>query len=169
MEIWKDIKGYEGLYQVSNLGNIKSLERKAKHFRGGDLIVKEKLLKLNKDSTGYFAVGLSKNGIVKSHKVHQLVVNEFLNHKPNGHNIVVDHINNIKIDNRLENLQLISHRENSSKDKKGYSSKYVGVCWNKNLNKWMSSVQINGKIKHIGYFISEYDAHLAYQNKLLSL
>jgi ribosomal protein L15E len=70
----------------------------------------------------------------------------FLNHTPCGYKIVVDHIdNNIKTDNRLENLQLITQRENVSKDIKNTSSKYIGVCWHKKAKKWRSSIQINGK------------------------
>jgi hypothetical protein len=89
----------------------------------------------------------------------------FLNHKPNGHVLVVDHINNNRADNRLENLQIITQRENSSKDKKGVS-KHTGVFWNKQNTKWHAQIQINGKKKHLGYFKCETAAHLSYQRKL---
>lgn len=55
------------------------------------------------------------------------------------------------------------------KDIKGYSSKYVGVYWNKKSNNWQSNIMIDGKIQYLGSFSSEYKAHLAYQNELNKL
>ena len=154
-EIFKDIVGYEGSYQISNLGNVKSIKFK-----------KEKILKAPMN-TGYRVVCLSLNNKNKVLYVHQLVAMAFLNHTPNGYNgLIVDHINNIKTDNRLENLQLISNRENTSKDRKGCTSKYTGVCWNKRNNKWLSQIIINGKTKYIGCFNCELEAHLEYQKEL---
>lgn len=169
-EIFKEIPNYEGLYQVSNLGNVKSLPKNTKMPNGGLRIQKEKILKHAIDKKGYCAVCLHKNSKGKSIKIHKLVAITFLNHKPDGtQKIVVDHINNEKLDNRLENIQLLSNRENCSKNsKKGYS-KYVGVSWNKRVNKWISQIQINGKRKHLGYFRLEIEAHKAYQNALKNL
>lgn len=162
VEEFRDIPGYEGLYQASSLGNIKSL--------GNNNFRKEKILKPGLKKSGYYDVRLSKNGKAKSMRVHKLVAMAFLAHKPDGTmNIVVDHINNVKTDNRVENLQLITIRENSSKDKKGYSSKYVGVCWYKRKMRWIASIRINGKCKNLGYFKNEYDAHLKYQETLKTL
>jgi len=152
-EIYKDIKGYEG-YQVSNLGNVKS-------FKG----IKERILKNNSCGDGYLAVALHESGKQKTFKIHKLVAVAFLNHTPNGHKIVIDHINSIKTDNRLENLQLITNRENLSKDKKG-SSSYTGVCWREKANKWTSSIYINGKRKYLGSFNTERIAHIVYQKAL---
>jgi hypothetical protein len=166
-EIWKDIPGYIGLYQVSNLGNVKSLP---KEWITGVKTIKNhngKILKVNTNNIGYYQVGMS-NGInKKTYRIHQLVAMAFLGHTPNGSKkIVVDHINANKLDNRVENLQVISQRENCSKDKKNKASKYTGVCWSKNDKKWKSAIRINGKILHLGYFKCETSAHLAYQNKL---
>jgi hypothetical protein len=164
-EIFKDIPNYEGLYQVSNLGNVKSLERIVTRPKSGNYIVKERILKHNKDGAGYYKLLLCKDGNKKGMKVHVLVAMAFLKHIPNGHKIQVDHINNDKLDNRVENLQLISSRENSSKDRKG-SSKYTGVSWNKQRNKWHSNIRIDGKNKHLGLFTDEYEANIAYQKAL---
>jgi hypothetical protein len=155
-EIWKDIPVYEGIYQVSNLGRIKSLK-----------FGKEKILNGWIRRDGYIAVNLMYNKR-KTYRLHQLIAITFLNHKPNGHKIVVDHIDNNKLNNRLDNLQLVSQRFNSSKDRKG-SSKYTGVSWNKKRKKYESQIVINNKRKYLGLFENEYDAHLAYQNKLLTL
>lgn len=167
-EIFKDIPGYDGLYQVSNLGNVKSLPREVRCGRW-TRITKERILKNCKDIHGYFLVNLSQDGILKTRKIHQLVAIAFLNHTPCGHKIVVDHINDNKKDNRLENLQIITQRENAFKTQGNYSSQYKGVCWDKSRNKWMSQIKINGKKKHLGYFEKECEASVAYQNKLLSL
>jgi len=156
MEIWRSIPNYDNKYQVSNLGNVKSL-----HFG------KEKLLSKKVSTNGYLILILYKDKKPKTRTVHQLVAETFLNHKPDGtQKIVVDHINNNKLDNRLINLQLITQRLNKTKDKKETSSKYTGVVWNKHIKKWMSSIRFNGKKLHLGYFINEYDAHISYQNKL---
>lgn len=167
-EIFKDIPNYEGLYQVSNLGRVKSLERKVNHFKGGLKVIKEKILKEYLSKNGYYYFRLSKENKVKKFTAHQIMAITFLNHKPCGYNIVVDHINNIKTDNRIENLQLITQRENSSKDKKG-TSKYVGVYWFKESKKWRCQIRIKGKLKDLGLFTDEYKAHLAYQKELKNI
>jgi hypothetical protein len=156
-EIYKDIPNYEGLYQVSNFGNVKSL-------KGG----KERLLTPHYNERGYFQVGLTKKWKQKSYPIHKLVAMAFLSHVPNGNKIVVDHINNIPTDNRLENLQLISHRHNCSKDRVS-SSKYVGVSWNKPTRKWTASIHYKYKVIYLGRFINEQDAAEAYQNALSEL
>ncbi len=161
-EIFKDIPGYEGIYQVSNLGNVKSLNYN--HTK------KEKILK--KSFSGpkraqYLSVCLTKNYKQKTIKIHNLVAKTFLNHYYDiNKKIVIDHINSIKTDNRLENLQLISHRENSSKDRKNKTSKYVGVCWCNLNKKWKATININKKSKYLGLFKDEFEAHLTYINKV---
>ena len=164
-ENWKDVKGYEGVYMVSDLGNVKSLNRKDNINR----LVKERILKANLNSRGYLAVSLYKNGKQKLFRVHQLVCIAFLNHTPSGYKIVVDHKNAIKTDNRLSNLQLITARLNSSKDKKNCSSKYTGVSWAKHVKKWRSAIRINGKSKYLGMFKTEIEAHERYQLELTKL
>ena len=167
MEIWKEIKGFKN-YEVSSLGRIKSLASIVIYSNGKIGGKKEKFLKLNLNGSGYLGMSLSKNNKRKTKTIHQLMAIAFLNHKPSGCKLVVDHINNVKTDNRLENLQLITHRENVSKDRKG-SSKHTGVSWNKRRSKWKSSIQINGKPKHLGYFTDELEAAQAYQNALKKL
>ena len=155
MEIWKDIKGYEGMYQVSNLGRIKSLKFES-----------EKILKSRRGLNSYCYVNLCTNGKAKNFLVHQLVAIAFLNHIPCGHKLVVDHINNDKYDNRVDNLQVTTHRYNVYKKQELFSSKYKGVYYHKKNNKWISTIYYNNKSNHLGCFDSEHEAHLAYQNKL---
>lgn len=163
-EFFKDIPEYEGLYQVSNLGNVKSLSRKKCNHQGCHMS-KEKILKAGL-SRKYLSVVLSNKKSFKTFKVHQLVAKSFFNHFSDGTTkIVVDHINNNPLDNRVENLQLITNRENCSKDTKG-TSKYTGVSWCKIKKKWVTRFKFNGKYLHLGYFIDELEASNAYKNKL---
>lgn len=155
-EIWKDVVDYEGSYQVSNLGRVKSLKYNRK-----------KILKLSLCGRGYLQVNLTKNSISKTTKVHKLVTIAFLNHIPCGMTLVVDHINDNKLDNRVENLQIVTQRENSHKTQGKYSSKYKGVY--KSFNKWTSKIYIKGNLKHLGIFNCELSASLAYQNALATI
>ena len=101
-EIWKDIKGYENIYQISNKGNVKSL--------GNNKTKKEKILKPSVDKGGYMFICLHKNGVKKKYLVHRLVAEAFYGRIPQG--MQVNHINEIKSDNRLENLNLMTPKEN---------------------------------------------------------
>jgi hypothetical protein len=160
-EEFKDIEGYEGLYQVSNLGNVKSLKRKNR--------LQEKILKAGIGSHGYLAVTLTKCGIQKTNHIHHLVAIALLGHEPNGHKVVIDHIDNNPLNNNVDNLQLITQRENLSKNKVGGSSVYVGVTWDKSNKKWKSQIMINGKLKNLGRFTDELEAAESYIIELQKL
>lgn len=111
-EIWRDIKGYEGLYQVSSLGRVKSLERKIKtKNKYGEMyrIVPEKILKTNMIHKGYLQVKLC-NQEQKNLLVHRLVAEAFIPNVENKDQI--NHINGIKTDNRIENLEWITGKDN---------------------------------------------------------
>ena len=110
-EVWKDVVGYEGMYQVSNLGRIRSLDR----------FVNSSVINIGKKKTkgrilkqcichGYLVVSLGKNG--KTQRVHRLVANEFIPNPENKPHI--DHINTIRTDNRVENLRWVTAKENSN-------------------------------------------------------
>ena len=154
METWKKIKSYQD-YEVSNLGNVKSLKFNT-----------SKILKPTLNSNGYYIISLSENGIVKKRKLHQLVAQAFLNHIPNGMELVINHKVFNKLNNRVDNLEIISQRQNTSTRKNLHkkTSKYIGVCFKK--GKYEASIQIDGKIHYLGRFTSEYDAHIAYTKKL---
>ena len=109
-EIWKDVAGYEGLYQVSDQGRVKSLERKVRHWRGGERIQKERILKPAVTQDGYLKVGLWAGGKRKTLKVHRLVCQAF--HKNPDNKQEINHVNEDKTDNRACNLEWCTRREN---------------------------------------------------------
>lgn len=167
-EIWKDITGYEGVYQVSNLGNVKSLSRE-KQIGKGSYTTTETILKFGR-SREYLNVSLYLNGKPKTFKVHQLVAMSFLNHFSDGtQNLVVDHINNNPLDNRLKNLQVITQRQNATKDKINKTSKYTGVCWHKATNKWRAKISKKYKSYWLGVFDTEEEAYEAYNKALKNI
>lgn len=109
-EIWKDIKGYEGLYQVSNLGRVKSTRRN-----------KEKIMKPNKGKKGYLRLNFTINYKSKSFQVHRLVAKAFI---PNPGNLPeVNHIDGNKANNNIKNLEWVTSKENCNH------------AWNIGLNK----------------------------------
>ena len=164
MEIWKDIKGYEGLYQVSNLGNVKRLSVLKLNGRYYSMC-KEKLIK-TVVGNGYKQLTLYLNGEKSTKKVHQLVAIAFLNHIPNGMDLVVNHKDFNRQNNYVDNLEIILQRNNANRKHLKSSSNFVGVSWYKGGNKWHAYITINRKRKHLGYFTNEIDAHNAYQDAL---
>ncbi len=162
LEVWKDVKGYEGMYQVSNLGNVKSLDR----INSVGANLKGVFLKPGLNPSGYCIVAFCKNGKLKTHTIHQVVAESFLNHVRCGYKLVVNHKD---LNNKSNNLEIVTNRENSNQKHIKSSSQYVGVTWNKLSKKWKAHIRINGKRKHLGYFINEYDAHLSYEKALTEL
>ena len=151
-EEWRSIDGYEGIYKISNLGRVESLARYG--TKGG--IIKKIIHKL-----GYEYVYLNNNGKKKCY-VHRLVLETFL--PTDGKE--VNHKNHIKNDNRLENLEWCSRSENVRfcKKRKGCTSQYLGVSWDKKYNKWKAECRINLKSNYLGCFDDEKDAGKAYND-----
>ena len=108
-EIWKPIKGYEGLYEVSNFGRIRSLDRWCSHRRGKQL-KKGKILKLLKDTSGYLFVRLCKNNKVKTYLVHRLVAEAFIDNPNNLPQI--NHKDECKTNNIVSNLEWCDRKYN---------------------------------------------------------
>lgn len=107
-EIWKDIKNYEGLYQVSNLGRIKSLDRLDIYGRR----VHGRILKPGKDHQGYLGIGLCKEGIRKSKRIHRLVAETFIPN-PNKY-LEVNHKDEDKENNAINNLEWCDRKYNGN-------------------------------------------------------
>jgi hypothetical protein len=108
MEIYKDIKGYEGLYQVSNYGFVKSLNRVIVRSDGRKRTIKERI-KEGTHNKGYKRISLcDNNGNSKSLYVHRLVAEAFIGVS----NLVVDHIDGNKANNHIDNLRYVTNQQN---------------------------------------------------------
>ena len=109
-EVWKGIVGYEGYYQVSNHGRVHSLDRFVPRKTGTVQKVHGRILKLTEDKDGYLQVSLWKRNKMKKAKVHRLVGETFI---PNPDNLPeINHINEVKDDNRVRNLEWCTRKEN---------------------------------------------------------
>ena len=153
MEQWIDVPGYEGLYKVSDFGNVLSVRR-------------NKLLRPGV-SRGYRMVILCNNTKRSTIKIHQLVAMAFLGHKRSGMNQVVDHIDGNTENNKLSNLQILSHRANIQKaNRQNKSSKFTGVSFHKGRQMYRAYIDVSKKNIHLGFFESELEASMAYQDAL---
>ena len=165
-EEWNDVVDYEGIYKVSDLGRVKSLARIVLKKGKYPFLCKERILRPTIGENGYFRVVLTLNLTKKIKRIHKLVAMAFLNHTPCGYELVINHKNFIRTDNRKLNLEIITVRENTNQKHLNSSSEYVGVRWCSNANKWRSDIRINGLKKYPRYFFNEIDAHNAYQKAL---
>lgn len=139
-EVWKPIKDYEGFYEVSNLGNVRSLPREVKTGIA-TYLSKIKILKPQLWVNGYQFVCLSKKGIVKQFSIHRLVAIHFVE----GYSKIleVNHINEIKTDNNFKNLEWVTKHHNLNhgtrksrskniSDNSGKNNPMFGVKYSKN-------------------------------------
>lgn len=143
-EIWRPVVGYEGLYEVSNLGRIRSLDKIGINVhRNGYKLIKGKVLKCTKCVNGYMKVNLYKKKQKKTHLIHRLVADAFI---PNPNNYpVINHINEIKTDNRACNLEYCTMQ---------YNNEYSGTT-EKMINarkKAVIQLTLNGR------FVAEFDS-----------
>lgn len=152
-EEFRPIKGYEGKYEISSFGRVKSL-----NF---GMTGKPGLLGLYTNN-GYHIATLS-NKIIKSFQVHQLVAIAFLNHTPCGYKLVVNHKDLKRDNNHVYNLEIVTLRQNNNRKHIPHSSQYTGVHWNNKKKQWVASVKSKGKSKRLGYFDIEKDASDAYE------
>lgn len=110
VEIWEDITGYEGFYQVSNMGRVRSVDRVISHSHSGYSTYKGRVKKTSFDTRGYPHASLTVNCVCKTFKIHRLVAQAFI---PNPEKKeTVNHKNGIKTDNRVDNLEWMTNTEN---------------------------------------------------------
>lgn len=109
-EIWKDIKGYEGKYQISNLGRVKSLLEWCGNIHKGKWINNSKIITPTGNGYGYLIIGLRRNQKKKNYYIHRLVAEAFI---PNPNNLpVVNHKDYNKENNKVDNLEWCSQKDN---------------------------------------------------------
>lgn len=149
-EIWREIPGFEGFYQISSERRVKSVERDVIQKSGRTFHCKEKIRKQSIMKTGYYGVTLRKPGILKLYTVHKLFGDAFpeLIQGEWFPGAEIDHINGIKTDNRPENLRWVSHKGNmnneNTKDKMS-SSMNGRPAPNR---KWVIKLSKNNEILH---------------------
>ena len=112
LEEWKDVKGFEGLYQVSNMGNFKSLDRVTQHNDGRVRRIKGKVIEGSLSYRGYIQVTMSKNGVITSSSLHRLVAKTFLGEPPTSKH-VVNHIDGNPTNNSINNLEWVTQKVNA--------------------------------------------------------
>jgi hypothetical protein len=157
-EVFKDIPGYEGVYQVSNLGGIKSLDRKVTHKNCVPRFKKGKIITPAINKYGYKQVVLSLNSKQKSICLHLLIARTFIN---NETKLQVNHKDFNKLNNNISNLEFVTHLENliHKSENSKHSSKYIGISYYKRDNLWQAEVKRN-KIKYyLGRFKTEEEAN----------
>jgi hypothetical protein len=128
-EIWKDIPGYEGYYQASNFGNIKSVDRIIKHTRCKKMHRNETILKQHRSiRNGYMHVSLCVGNIAKTKRVHRLILSAF---KPtNNKKMQCNHIDGDKTNNNINNLEWVTQSENM---KHAYETCLEVPTWNRRV------------------------------------
>lgn len=162
-EIWKDIPDWEGFYQASNYGRIRSLDREINKHK-----LKGRVLVLRPDKDGYLKLNLWRNQIPHYRGSHRLVLSAFLYKS----DLMVDHIDGDVTNNKLENLRYCNARENqtfSNVKKPNKTCASFGVMYRKDNGKFRARISIGGKDITIGHYDNEQDAADAYLKKLKEL
>ena len=166
-EIWRDIEGCDGIYQVSDMGRVKSLDREI-HIHGGSYTRKGVILKPITHKKGYTYADLHVKGKTKRRSRHKLVLDAFYGCRQEG--MVVNHINGVRSDNRISNLEYVTHRENLTtcfrSDRDKMTSRYVGVSFDKTSRLWRAEIGHKSKQYDWGFFSNEISASEAYQKAL---
>lgn len=170
-EFWKDIPGYEGLYQVSTKGRVRSLDRVRDHGAWDrKRFLRGRVLKLQKNTNGYIFIALSKNGKVVKDRVHKLVQAAFPCIFPLELGAWIDHEDRDRANNNIENLRCCDNSRNLMNAKKrsdGLTSFFKGVWKPKDKTSWYAAIHINSKKKHLGCFKTELQAAAAYNKAAL--
>jgi hypothetical protein len=170
-EEWVDIIGYEGYYQVSNYGQVRSIDRVIKTKNGKVNSLKGRILKFkiyHHPSGGYHYLRLSKHCSETSFKVHYLVARHFIGRSPELQSFI-NHKDRVKTNNYFKNLEWVTHRENISHNKKNKpnkQSKYTGVSKSSNGKKWVAYIYNGTKNVNLGSFDVELNAYKAYKKAL---
>ena len=151
VEVFRSVDGYEN-YAVSSFGKIKNTKT-------------GKILKAGDNGRGYLTVNLCEDGVKKTHRIHRLVANAFLDNPDDK--LCVDHKDNNKTNNNISNLRFATTKENSqnSSIRLDNTSGCKGISWNKKAKKWNAKITIDGIQIHIGYYDNLEEAKIARVNR----
>lgn len=144
-DVWRPVPDYEGLYEASHLGEIRSIDRVVVSKSGIPRKLTGRVLAQRYDKDGYLYTDLPKNGKLRTRKAHRLVIAAFRGKE----HLQVDHINNKKDDNRLGNLQYVTHRENNFKSAARKEDFYLS--YDKKRDAWSVLIKNKGKRAYVGY------------------
>jgi len=178
VERWESIVGFEGLYEVSSAGRIRSLDRKVRHIKSSNFKnIKGKVIVLHLDKNGYNIIRLSKNGRHFNKRVARLVAEAFvpnLENKPH-----VNHIDGIKNNDSSLNLEWVTRSENllhscrilgnRGQGKISKPNQLKGVCLHKCTGKFMTQVWWNSKWTYLGLYTTKSDAYRVFHAKYTEL
>jgi len=159
--IWADVDGYENLYQVSNTGMVRSLDRTISHSKTNKMKLKGITLSPSNDGNGYLHVALHRYKEIKTFKVHRLVAKAFILNPDNKK--TVNHKDSNRKNNNVLNLEWASYRENIT-HKTRKNNKLTGAS--PRGKKWMSTIFINGKQEWLGTYETPLEAHEVYLKRL---
>ena len=126
-EVWLPVRGYEGLYEVSDHGRVRSVARVVPHRLKGKKTIPAKILKQGKGSHGYLTVSLWQNNKGRSYCVHTLVANAFIG-ETDGHRLLVNHLDYDRTNNAVGNLEITTHGENMAHGYRVRRARGIGRC-----------------------------------------
>jgi hypothetical protein len=169
-KIWRPVKGFEGSYHISNYGEVKSLGRQILFKRYNPKLKRwhrERIMKPSVTKQGYLKVQLFDNCDYTIKAVAHLVWDAFGDKPRDGHRLQVDHKDGDCANNRIDNLQLLTNRANTSKGWRQNGKKLpTGVSWDKSKGRYVTSIRIDGHNYHLGRYKTAELASAVYQNKL---
>ncbi len=159
-EEWRPVPDYEGLYEVSDLGRVRSLTAKVRNGNGGRMR-QGRVLKQQVTRHGYYTVMLSRDGVQQRLSVSRLVGVTFLRI---GEGDEVDHRDRDPLNNCVSNLRRATRAQNHMNTRRPVhnSSGFKGVSWHKARGMWRASISIGNRTRHLGHFDDPEAAHRAY-------
>ena len=166
MENWRAVVGYEGFYEVSDSGLVRSVDRLSHSLKRGVQRIKGRMLKPGIASNGYPSVALCRDGKPRTHNVHAMVAEAFIGPRPEGK--VIDHIDQDRANPKVGNLRYVSQATNMQNTRTTWSrSGRKGVYPGNGA--WIAQIRLGGKMVHLGSFATIAEAASAREARELQV